>query len=264
MIPKVIHYCWFGGNKKTKLIKKCIKSWKRYCPDYKIVEWSEKNFNIEQSCSYVREAYYEKKWAFVSDFVRLWVVYHYGGVYLDTDVELIKNIDYLLNNQAFFGYQDSKYIATGLGFGAEKGNLIIKCMLDDYLGCHFINEKGKMDLTPCPVRNTRSIAHLFESEIDTTTINYIQDAVLYPKEFFSPIDCKTLSMEKTENTVSIHWFTASWREEEFLVPKEYNDFYCEVSKRLGKRGTYIFVTIYYWLFRHRKWKFLHEKWKMRE
>lgn len=261
MIPKVIHYCWFGGNKKTKLIKKCIKSWKKYCPEYKIIEWNENNYNINQSCSYVREAYQEKKWAFVSDYVRLWVVYHYGGIYLDTDVELIKNIDCLLDHPAFFGFQDSKYIATGLGFGAEKGNSVIKCMLDDYLSCQFCLGKGEIDVTPCPVRNTRAIAHLLGTEIDTTTINSIQDAVLYPKEFFSPIDCKTLIMEKTENTISIHWFIGSWREKDFLILKEYDDFYHKVAKKLGKKTTYIFVTIYYWTFRHEKWKFLKEKWK---
>ena len=165
-------------------MRKCIKSWKKYCPDYKIVEWNEKNFDIQGSCDYVREAYREQKWAFVSDYVRLWIIYNFGGIYLDTDVELIKNLDNFLENPAFLAYQDSKYIATGLGFGAEKGNKIIKCMLDDYKNCHFcIN--GEMDLTPCPVRNTNVIKNLLGTEIDAKKISNIKDAVLYPKEYFS-------------------------------------------------------------------------------
>lgn len=260
MIPKVIHYCWFGNNKKNKLMRKCIKSWKKYCPDYKIVEWNEKNFDIQGSCDYVREAYREQKWAFVSDYVRLWIIYNFGGIYLDTDVELIKNLDNFLENPAFLAYQDSKYIATGLGFGAEKGNKIIKCMLDDYKNCHFcIN--GEMDLTPCPVRNTNVIKNLLGTEIDAKKISNIKDAVLYPREYFSPIDCKTMEMALTSNTISIHWFTASWREEEFLIAKEYDDFYSEVREHLGKRSAYIFVTIFYWIFRNKEFKKLRNKWK---
>lgn len=260
MIPKVIHYCWFGRGKKTKLIKRCIKSWKKYCPDYDIIEWNESNFNIEESCTYVQEAYRERKWAFVSDYVRLKIIYELGGIYLDTDVELIKNLDELLEHPAFFGYQDECFIATGLGFGAEKGNEIVKCMLDDYANICFVDEKGQLDLTPCTVRNTKAIERFLRGT-DTSKISFIPNAVLYPKEYFSPIDCKTLVMEKTEKTISIHWFSASWREEDFLISKEYNDFYYEVRKRLGERTTYIFVTIYYYVFRRKKWKYLQKKWK---
>lgn len=260
MIPKVIHYCWFGGKKKPKLIKKCIKSWKKYCPDYEIIEWNEKNFDIEHSCKYVQEAYRERQWAFVSDYVRLKIIYDNGGVYLDTDVELIKNLDELLKHPAFFGYQDEYFIATGVGFGAEKGNDIVKCMLDDYSDLCFVDENGELNLMPCTVRNTKAI-EIFLKEIDTSKINFIPNAVLYPKEYFSPIDCKTMIMKKTEKTISIHWFTASWREDDFLIPKEYNDFYQEVGKKLGEKTTYIVVTIYYCLFRHKKWKYLRKKWK---
>ena len=101
MIPKVIHYCWFGGGKKPKLAKKCISSWKTYCPGYKLIEWNESNYDLSSAPQFVREAAEAKKWAFVSDYVRLQVVYQYGGIYLDTDVELLRNIDFLLDQTGY-------------------------------------------------------------------------------------------------------------------------------------------------------------------
>lgn len=131
MIPKVIHYCWFGNNKKPDLIKKCIESWEKYCPDYEIIEWNEDNFNIN-SVSYVKKAYMDKKYAFVSDYVRLYAVYTCGGIYLDTDVLLHNRIDGLLNYNCWLASDDVRYINTGLGFGAEKNNKLIKEIMDPY------------------------------------------------------------------------------------------------------------------------------------
>lgn len=131
MIPKVIHYCWFGNSDKLELIKKCIESWKKYCPDYEIIEWNESNFDIN-SIPYVTQAYADKKWAFVSDYVRLYAVYNQGGIYLDTDVLLHHGIDDLLQYRCWLASDDVRYIATGLGFGAEKGNALIKAMMDAY------------------------------------------------------------------------------------------------------------------------------------
>lgn len=131
MIPKVIHYCWFGNNKKPDLIEKCIESWKKYCPDYEIKEWNEDNFDIN-SLSYVKQAYMDKKYAFVSDYVRLYAVYTCGGIYLDTDVLLHNRIDELLNYNCWLASDDVRYIATGLGFGAEKNNKLIKEIMDPY------------------------------------------------------------------------------------------------------------------------------------
>ena len=131
MIPKVIHYCWFGNNKKPDLIEKCIESWKKYCPDYEIKEWNEDNFDIN-SLSYVKQAYMDKKYAFVSDYVRLYAVYTCGGIYLDTDVLLHNRIDELLNYNCWLASDDVRYIPTGLGFGAEKNNKLIKEIMDPY------------------------------------------------------------------------------------------------------------------------------------
>ena len=123
-IPKVIHYCWFGKGEMPKLAKKCIRSWKKYCPDYEIICWNEDNFDLSQN-RYMREAYEAGKWAFVSDFARLKIIYENGGIYLDTDVEIIKPIDDLTVNRGFMGFDEKGIVATGLGFGAEKGNEII-------------------------------------------------------------------------------------------------------------------------------------------
>ena len=209
-IPKTINYCWFGGKPKSKLIKKCINSWKKMCPDYEIIEWNESNFEINM-LAYTKEAYEEQKWAFVTDFVRLYVIYNNGGIYLDTDVELIKPLDSLLQYDSFFSMESDQYIATGLGFGAKKNNELIKQMLDDYKDIHFKDENGNIDLTPCPQRNTESINNIFEKIDDKNNITIINNNAFLSKEYFCPYDPATGIMKKTENTFGIHWYNASWR-----------------------------------------------------
>ncbi len=131
MIPKIIHYCWFGRNPKPKLAEKCIASWKKHCPDYEIIEWNEDNFDISQN-GYFQYCLNNKKYAFLSDLARLYVVRDHGGIYFDTDVELLKSPDELLSYEAFYGFEDDKYIATGLGFGAEKNHPTICAMIEEY------------------------------------------------------------------------------------------------------------------------------------
>ncbi len=211
MIPKTIHYCWFGKNPKPKLAKKCIKSWKKYCPDYKIIEWNEDNFDISSAPLYVRQAYECKKWAFVTDYVRLKIVYEHGGIYLDTDVELIKNIDFLLNHTAYFGFEGTKTIATGLGFGAEKGTPILQDMMADYNDIPFIKPDGSLDTLSCPTRNTS--AFLKNGLIQNGAMQTLDGNILIlPSTYLCPcvnyLD-STMS-NKTESTVSIHHFAASW------------------------------------------------------
>lgn len=210
MIPKIIHYCWFGENPLPELAVKCIESWKKYCPDYKIIEWNESNFDLT-CCEYVKEAYQEKKWAFVSDYVRLKVVYDNGGIYLDTDVELLKSLDNFLLDGAFYGIEQSsceeKYIATGLGFGAEKNHFTVKAMLDDYENVHFVTEDG-IDNTTCPVRNTGSLLKYGIETIDG--LKKYDGFSVYPSEYFCPIMFNSNVKKFTENTVSIHHYTASW------------------------------------------------------
>ncbi len=145
MIPKVIHYCWFGGGEKSRLMKKCIKSWKKYCPDYEIIEWNEDNFDVN-GIEFTKGAYNAKKWAFVTDYARLDIIYKHGGIYLDTDVELLKPLDELLKYKGFFGFEEMGMVNTGVGFGAEKGNLLVKQMRDDYN-----NDVYSKDSETCPV-----------------------------------------------------------------------------------------------------------------
>lgn len=210
-IPKVINYCWFGGTKKTKLIEKCIKSWKKYCPDYEIVEWNETNFDININ-KYVKEAYDNKKWAFVSDFARLYVIYQNGGVYLDTDVELIKGLDDLLEYNLFLASENNVLINTGLGFGASKKNKVIKKLIDSYDDISFKNPiTNELDLTPCTDRNTETITELF-GDISNLLGKKLEDnSIILGKEYFCPFNAVTGEMKKTINTRGIHWFNASWR-----------------------------------------------------
>lgn len=135
LLPKTIHYCWFGNNEKPKLFYKCYKSWKRFCPDYEIIEWNESNIDISSCPLYVQQAFEEKKWAFVTDYIRLKIIYENGGIYLDTDVELLKPLDDLLVYNAYFGFEDEKHINTGLGFGAAKGFELLKITTNH---CSFI------------------------------------------------------------------------------------------------------------------------------
>lgn len=212
MIPKIIHYCWFGRNPKPPMAEKCIASWKKYCPDYEIIEWNEDNYDLSKAPLYVRQAYEAKKWAFITDYVRLQVVYENGGIYMDTDVELIKSPDPLLSHSAYFGFEDGKCIATGLGFGAVKGYDVLKEMMDDYQHIPFIREDGSYDNLPCPTRNT----HVFLNhglQQDNSKQVLEGNVLILPKEVLCPIDYVTNRRNITENTVSIHWYAASWYSE---------------------------------------------------
>ena len=207
-IPKKIHFCWFGNNPKGDLIEKCIQSWRKKCPDYEIIEWNEKNFDISIN-EYCKEAYENKCWAFVADFARLWIIYNYGGIYLDTDVELLKNLDDFLEFDSFFCYENETYINTGLGFGATKNNNVVKIMLDEYQDIHFVNN-GELDKTPCPVRNTNSIKKYMDIDIKDKQMTIKNNNVILCKDFFCPLDYDSKKLNITDNTYGIHWYNESW------------------------------------------------------
>ena len=211
-IPKVIHYCWFGGNPLPKDVKRCIKSWKKFCPDYQIIEWNESNFDCAQNL-YAKQAMECKKWAFVSDYARLKIVYEQGGIYLDTDVELIRPLDDLLDFEAFFGFENNldkkeKEVATGLGFGAQKGNVVVKAMLEDYEGISLLQEDGSFDKMPCPERNTQALLRLgIRPDGSRQTV---AGAEIFPAEYFCPIEFQSNQRNITKNTYSIHHYQGSW------------------------------------------------------
>lgn len=210
MIPKIIHYCWFGKNDKPSLFYKCYRSWEKYCKDFKFIEWNEENFDINSAPRYVQQAYYAKKWSFVTDYVRLQVVYEHGGVYLDTDVELKKKLDNLLKYNAFFGFEDGTHIATGLGFGAVAGHSLLKALMDDYEESPFILSDGSLDLTPCPERNTRIFLQKGLIQNDSMQI-LKKDVLILPTIYFCPIDYKTGKYSRSLKTISVHWFSESWK-----------------------------------------------------
>jgi hypothetical protein len=230
-IPKILHYCWFGANPLPELAEKCIESWKKYCPDFEIRRWDESNFDI--NCNqYVKEAYESEKWAFVTDYVRLYVVYEHGGIYLDTDVELLKSFNELLNYTGFMGFEDHKHINTGLGFGASKNNQIIYEILKVYENIPFIKSGGRFDLMICPIRNTKVLIKI--GLIPNNTKQAIDDVVFLPTEYLSPKDYKSGILNITNNTYSIHHYKASWHIEEDKREAEKWEFYTKIfGKKLG-------------------------------
>lgn len=206
-IPKTIHYCWFGCNPKPELAKKCIASWKKYCPDYEIIEWNEENFDISSAPLYVRQAYEAKKWAFVSDYVRLYVMTLYGGIYMDTDMELIKPIDAFLERQAFSGFEDDSHIAAGI-MGCEKGFSMIKELLHYYDNILFCNEDGSLNQTTIVITITNACKK--RNYNPNGRYQVVGGFALYPCEVFYPLNNQTGMLRKTKSTVAIHWYSGSW------------------------------------------------------
>ena len=200
MIPKTIHYCWFGGAVKSKIVQNCINSWKTCCPDYKIIEWNEDNLDIFECPKYVIDAYNNKKWAFVSDYVRLKVVYENGGIYFDTDVELIKRIDDFLGYNAFFGFESKEYVNTGMGFGAVKGSEIVKEMMEEYDALQFVLPDGSLNLEPCPLINTKTLLrHSLKQNNEKQMLD--DNTSVLPSISLSPINNETGKMKKSDLSV---------------------------------------------------------------
>lgn len=214
MIPKTIHYCWFGGNPIPPELQRCIDSWHKYCPDYEIIRWDESNYNVS-AIEYAKEAYEAGFYAFVSDVARLLIVYERGGIYMDTDVELIKPLDLVLDNDYFLAIQTCIRkrlgvieINTGLGFGAVVLNPVVKALLDDYQNVRFKLPDGTYNIMPCPTRNSRVIKRLgWHGRNDTVQLN---GGTIYSSEYFCPKDFIRKTMAITDKTIAIHHFSASW------------------------------------------------------
>lgn len=206
MIPKIIHYCWFGGKPLPSDVLKCIKTWKKYCPDYEIKRWDESNFNVKAH-PFMKAAYEAKAWAFVSDYARLKVIYDNGGIYLDTDVELIKNLDFLLKNPCYIGIQQNELLCTtGLGFGAEKSSPIVKKMMDCYDTITFYEQEKST--FACPWLNDRVIRSY--GAISNEKITYLEAVTIYPPSFFDPLSTGNTPNLLCNDTVSIHHYAATW------------------------------------------------------
>ena len=206
MIPKKIHYCWFGKKTKSGLYRKCIESWYRLCPDYEITEWNENNFDLGRY-PYLQWCYDRGKWAFISDFARLIILKEQGGIYLDTDVELIRSPDGLLEYGAFMSFENNTYINTGIGLGSEPGHPVLDVLLQSYLEMSPDGE-GNFSLVPCPRLNTQVLLPLGLRQDGTR--QQVCGAEILPADYMNPYDDPTGSLHKTENTVSIHWYGKSW------------------------------------------------------
>lgn len=208
MIPKVIHYCWFGRGPKPSEVERCMASWKRYLPDYTFQEWNEDNFDYAK-WDYAREAYEARKFAFVSDLARLHALYTEGGIYLDTDVELLGSLNPFLEHVAFSGFEGGTNVTTGL-MGAEKGSAWIKEFWDLYADATFVKADGTLDVTPNVRRITEHMVTAHRLRQDNTFQDFPGLVTLYPQEYFSPLNPLTRKVQKTKKTVAIHHYMASW------------------------------------------------------
>lgn len=217
MIPKIIHYCWFGRNPLPALAVKCIESWRKYFPDYEIKEWNEENFDVN-IIPYTQQAYSLRKYAFVSDYARFWILYNYGGIYFDTDVEVIKSMDDLLSDGPFMGFEQEPYrnfvgtVNPGLGLAMTPKHPFLKEMLERYKTYKFISDNGKAITKPNVVQYTTML--LKEKGLSSLQGNrqIVAGITIYPKEFFSPICVVTNRIVITDSTRTVHRYAGSWVE----------------------------------------------------
>jgi hypothetical protein len=207
MIPRIIHYCWFGGNPLPELAQKCTASWKKYFPDYEIKEWNESNYDVHK-IPYIDEAYKAKKYAFVSDYARFDILYQYGGIYFDTDVEVIKPFDDILKNGGFMGFESVGGVAAGLGMGCNAGLGLVYQFLEFYASLRFVNPDSSYNLHTVVEYVT---AILQKNGLEPkNTIQALDGLTVYPTEYFCPKDFRTGILAITKNTHSIHHYDASW------------------------------------------------------
>lgn len=216
MIPKKIHYCWFGGNPLPELAIKCIKSWKKFFPDYEIIEWNENNYDVHK-IPYISQAYEAKKYAFVSDYARFDILYEHGGIYFDTDVEVIKSMDKIIEQGAFAGVELPGKLAAGLGLASPAASPIYKEILDSYKHSQFIDKNGENDLTTVVIR----VSDIFRKYgfTDENKIQNICGIIIYPTEYFCPYNYENNTMKITTNTYTIHHYDGSWLSQEDLSLK---------------------------------------------
>lgn len=244
MIPKIIHYCWFGGNPLPQSAEKCIASWRKFFPDYEIKEWNEQNFDVN-IIPYTAEAYRARKYAYVSDYARFWVLYRYGGLYFDVDVEVIKPMDDIIARGPFMGCESSSVegaapselgVAPGLGLGVTPGLGLVKELLDIYeqMGFESENQNRAAGIYKTVVFYTTDllVSHGLKN---TSAIQQVDGVYIYPKEFFNPLE-HINQLHITENTRSIHWYDGTWQ------PKRYR-VYRRVVRLLGPKVYSAFLAL---------------------
>lgn len=208
MIPKIIHYCWFGNSELPDIVKDCISSWKKYCPEYEIKRWDESNYDVSKN-AYTRAAYKNKKWAFLTDYVRLDVLYNEGGVYMDTDVKLIRSLDPLIDKGPFMSFEKRGRVNTGVGFACEAGNPIVKENKDYYENNLFVDENGNFKPEIC-VKITTKILIKHGLNYTENVVQKVDGLIVYSSDYFSPKKLGTEKITLTSNTYGIHLFASSW------------------------------------------------------
>ncbi|MYL69907.1 glycosyl transferase [Halobacillus litoralis] len=231
-IPKVIHYCWFGGKEKPYIVKECIDSWQTHLSEYKIIEWNETNFDVHSN-QYIKEAYEAEKFAFVSDYVRLYALYHVGGIYLDTDVMVYKPFDDLLLGEAFWGFEQEEYIATST-FGARKGHPFIKEFMEDYHQRYFLKSNGEFD----DVTNVAKVTKLLTDRglVRNGKKQCIEGVgTIYTQEYFSPYDYINCREIKSNDTYAMHLFYQSWLPKSTRIKKNIKK---TLSRVIGGENVY--------------------------
>jgi hypothetical protein len=212
MIPKKIHYCWLSGDPFPDLIVRCMASWRKALPDYELVLWDSKRFEVDR-LAWVREAFAAGKYAFASDYIRLHALYEEGGIYLDADVEVLGNFNALLNERSFIGYERSGDLEAAV-IGAEKGCAWIAACLEHYNGRHFVQPNGSRDTTPLPVIVETTLNHLgLMPPAAPTTTTIAGPAITFcPADYFSPKDMHGEPVRTTPHTIAIHHFDGQWVE----------------------------------------------------
>lgn len=222
MIPKIINYCWFGGNTFGEKEKKCIDSWKKFLPGWKLILWNEENFDVHIN-SYAEEAYQAKKWAFVSDVARLAILNRVGGIYLDTDVEIVASINDILQKGAFMGIESYKngkvFVNPGLIIASEPNNKVINDILGTYNNDHFVKGNTNTSKYTIVERTTKILKEKYKLQ-DVNQLQNLDGISIYPKEYFCPIEYETGKLNRTDQTRSIHWFTSSWLTDEQRIRQE--------------------------------------------
>lgn len=230
MIPKKIHYCWFGGKPLPAQAKICIASWKKYLPDFEIIEWNESNFDVS-IIPYVKEAYEKKKYAFVSDYARFWILYHHGGLYFDTDVEIIRPLDDIISAGAFMGFENNSIttqkripnmgigVNPGLGLGVSAGHFFYNEILGYYAKEHFVTHDNSLNLNTVGVRVTSIMKE--HGLMINNQFQRVCDINIYPPDYFSPISIVDGKLWITENTVSIHHYAASWTTPSYRIIRKF-------------------------------------------
>lgn len=228
MIPKIIHYCWFGSNPLPQSAIKCINSWKKYLPNYEIREWNETNFDVNR-IPYTKEAYEAKKYAFVSDYARFYILYEFGGIYFDTDVQVIKSMDEIIAGGPFMAREAGAYlknftlyegnalaVAPGLGLGAKPRMQIYKELIDEYKNLSFRNDDGSLNMrTVVEITANVLIRHKIGS--NNNEIEVLDDIKIYPSDYFCPMDhTNGNKVTITNRTVSIHLYDCSWLEHDTI------------------------------------------------